>query len=60
MSKKEILQEGFDQAIVEKVMDLLLKSEFKRQQSVLGPKISEMLLSIDRRYPITNKFFKHK
>lgn len=60
MSKKEILQEGFDQVIVEKVMDLLLKSEFKRQQSVLGPKISEMLLNIDRRYPITNKFFKHK
>ncbi len=59
MSKKEILQEGFDQVIVEKVMDLLLKSEFKRQQSVLGPKISEMLLNIDRRYPITNKFFKH-
>ena len=58
MSEKEILQEGFDKSIVYRVKDLLLKSEFKRQQSVLGPKVSEVVLNIDRRYPITNKFFK--
>lgn len=57
MSEKEILQEGFDKVIVEMVIDLLYKSEFKRQQSVLGPKISDEALNLDRRYPITNKFF---
>jgi NH3-dependent NAD+ synthetase len=59
MSKKEILQEGFDRSIVEKVIELLFKSEFKRQQAAPGPKVSKMLLGIDRRYPITNKFLKH-
>ncbi len=58
MSKKEILQEGFDKSIVERVIGLLYKSEFKRQQSAPGPKVSEMLLNLDRRYPITNKFLK--
>lgn len=50
------ISENFDQSLVEKVAKLLQISEYKRRQSCLGPKISDMDFSRDRRYPITNKF----
>jgi NAD+ synthetase len=49
---------NFDKTLVEKVAKLLHFSEYKRRQSCLGPKISDMDFSRDRRYPITNKFNK--
>lgn len=49
---------NFDKTLVEKVAKLLRFSEYKRRQSCLGPKISDMDFSRDRRYPITNKFEK--
>lgn len=47
---------GFDKSIVKQVVKLFYNSEYKRQQSCLGPKISDMSFDKDRRYPITNKF----
>ena len=35
---------------------MIKKSEFKRYQSAIGPKITKMSLSSDRRFPLTNKF----
>lgn len=58
MSKEDIVAQGFDQNIVEKIIKLLHAAEFKRQQSAPGTKISKMCFNIDRRYPITNKFLK--
>ena len=56
--KEDIVAQGFDQNIVEKIIKLLHAAEFKRQQSAPGTKISKMCFNIDRRYPITNKFLK--
>lgn len=58
--KKSIAEvaQNFDKSLVEKVAKLLQNSEYKRRQSCLGPKISEVDFSRDRRYPITNKFEK--
>jgi NAD+ synthase len=52
----EIIAFGFEQELVEKIANLFYRSEYKRQQSCLGPKISEMSFDRDRRYPVTNKF----
>lgn len=49
---------NFDRDLVEKIAKLLHVSEYKRRQSCLGPKISDMDFSRDRRYPLTNKFNK--
>ena len=35
---------------------MIKNSEFKRYQSVIGPKVTKMALSLDRRFPLTNKF----
>lgn len=53
----EIVKSGFDEAIVKKVAKLFYSSEYKRRQSVIGPKISDMAFDKDRRYPITNLFW---
>lgn len=47
---------GFNEDAVQKVAKLLYSSEYKRRQSVIGPKISQLAFDKDRRYPITNKF----
>ncbi len=51
-----IINTGFDSQIVEKVVKLINGSEFKRRQSAPGPKITSKAFSVDRRFPITNKY----
>jgi NAD+ synthase len=55
-SVAEIIAAGFEEVLVKKVTKLFYNSEYKRKQSCLGPRISEMAFDKDRRYPITNKF----
>ena len=38
---------------------MLSKSEFKRKQGCLGPKISTKMLSYERRYPITHSWIQN-
>ena len=57
-SKSKIIQEGFSKDIVERVIRLIDFSEYKRRQAPLGVKITARGFGKDRRYPITNKFFK--
>ena len=52
----EIIKQGFAKDMVEKIAKLFYSSEYKRKQSVIGPKISKMAFDLERRYPITNKF----
>lgn len=54
----EIIKSGFSEDLVKKVAKLFYSSEYKRAQSVIGPKISDMAFDKDRRYPMTNKFWK--
>ncbi len=55
-SLKFAIKKGFSKNTVKKVWNMIKNSEFKRYQSAIGPKVSRMSLSADRRYPITNKF----
>jgi NAD+ synthetase len=53
-SRAEIVAAGFDAATVDKVLRLVRISEWKRQQSAPGPKVSRKAFDRERRYPITS------
>lgn len=54
LSMKELVEEGEDEETVERVITLVLNSEFKRRQYPLGPSVSERPLS-DLRFPVVKK-----
>ncbi len=55
----ELLAAGFDQELVEKVLRLVDRAEYKRRQYPPGPKISFKAFGRDRRLPITNRWQEH-
>ena len=55
-SRDEIALAGLDPAIVDKVVRLVMNSEWKRHQAALGPKLSRRAFGRERRYPITNGY----
>ncbi len=55
-SREEILAAGFTPAVVDPVLDLVRRHEWKRQQAAPGPKISRRAFGRERRYPITNAY----
>ena len=55
-SVADIAAAGFDAATVQRVARLVRSSEWKRQQSAPGPKVSRRAFGRERRYPISNGF----
>ena len=55
-SSRDIVAAGFDRAVVDRVLELVRTSEWKRQQAAPGPKVSRRAFGRERRYPITNKY----
>ena len=53
-SMDAICQLGFEPAVVEKVIRMVDRSEYKRRQAPIGVRISERGFGRDRRYPITS------
>ncbi len=58
MSVEDIVKTGHRKALVEKVLNMIIGSEYKRRQAPPGVKITGKSFGRDRRYPITNKFRK--
>lgn len=59
MSVNDLIQRGHNKEVILKVWGMLDRAEYKRRQACPGVKItSKALSSRDRRYPITNGFFK--
>ncbi|WP_159566886.1 NAD+ synthase [Budvicia diplopodorum] len=56
MSVEQLVAEGFDEAIVRKVIRLVDINEYKRRQAPVGPRITARNFGKDRRYPITSGF----
>jgi NAD+ synthetase len=50
----DIVLEGFDPAVVRRVLTLVRQSEWKRRQAAPGPKLSRRAFGRERRYPITS------
>ncbi len=56
LTASEIVQEGFDPLVVDKIIKLIKRNEYKRRQAAPGIKISPRAFGKDWRYPITNGY----
>ncbi|MDY6486436.1 NAD+ synthase [Acinetobacter faecalis] len=54
VSQDNIIAKGFDKDVVEKVIKLVDRNEYKRRQGAIGPRITSRAFSRERRYPIVN------
>ena len=55
-SPDEIVAQGYDRDVVERVSKLLFRAEYKRFQSAPGPKITTRAFGRERRLPLTSGF----
>ena len=55
-SLEEIVDMGYERAVVEKVIALVDRAEYKRRQAPPGPKVTARAFGRDRRLPITNRW----
>jgi NAD+ synthase (glutamine-hydrolysing) len=53
-SREELLEDGFDPAVVERALALVDRAEYKRRQAPPGVKLRPKAFGRDRRTPITN------
>ena len=56
LSKPEIIERGFDAAVVNDVINKITFSEYKRRQAAPGLKVSPRAFGIGRRIPIAQRF----
>ena len=56
MSLEEICAKGFNRELVEKIVLMVKKAEYKRKQAPIGIKVSKRAFGKDWRYPVTNRF----
>jgi len=54
--RAELLARGFDPAVVDKVLSLVDRAEWKRRQYPLGPKVTALAFGRDRRLPVTTRW----
>ena len=54
LSQDDIIEKGFAEDIVKKVIRLVDMNEYKRRQGAIGPRISSRAFTRERRYPIVN------
>lgn len=54
--REELLARGYDEAVVDKVLSLVDRAEWKRRQYPPGPKVTALAFGRDRRLPITSRW----
>ncbi|MCB2414016.1 NAD+ synthase [Demequina sp. TTPB684] len=54
--RAELLARGFDEQVVDKVLSLVDRAEWKRRQYPPGPKVTALAFGRDRRLPITSRW----
>ena len=54
--RAELLARGFDEAVVDTVLSLTDRAEWKRRQYPPGPKVTALAFGRDRRLPITSRW----
>lgn len=59
-SIEAIIKLGFEKSMVQKVIQMIVRNEYKRHQAAPGVKISPRAFGKDWRYPITSGAFKSK
>jgi len=56
MCVEDIVAEGYDEDVVSRVAQLVIRNEYKRRQAPPGVRISRKAFGRDRRYPITSGY----
>ena len=56
LGRDQIVELGIDAEVVDRIISLVDRAEWKRRQGAIGPRISGMAFGRDRRMPITNRF----
>jgi NAD+ synthase (glutamine-hydrolysing) len=56
LSADAIVAQGYDEAMVRRVISLVDRAEYTRRQTPLGPRITDRAFGRDWRVPITNRF----
>jgi NAD+ synthase (glutamine-hydrolysing) len=59
LGSADLIAAGLDPVLVERVIALVDRAEYKRRQFPTGPKISRRNFGRDRRVPITNRWREH-
>ena len=54
--RAELLARGFEPAVVDKVLSLVDRAEWKRRQYPPGPKVTALAFGRDRRLPVTSRW----
>jgi NAD+ synthase (glutamine-hydrolysing) len=57
--RTDLLADGFDEALVDRVVRMVDGAEWKRRQYPIGTKITTKAFGRDRRLPITNRWREH-
>lgn len=52
-SARDIIEAGFDEVVVTKVLAMVDRNEYKRRQAAIGPRVTQRGFGRDRRLPIT-------
>jgi NAD+ synthase (glutamine-hydrolysing) len=55
---EEIVAAGYDAAIVDRVVAMVIRNEYKRRQAAPGVRITKRAFGRDRRYPITSGYLR--
>lgn len=55
-SVEEIIKKGLNKDMVESIVKMIRRNEYKRRQSAIGPRINYQAFGRDWRYPITNGY----
>ena len=58
--RSELIASGFEPEVVDGVVTMVDRAEWKRRQSAPGPKISPVAFGRDRRLPITSRWREHE
>jgi len=56
MPRQQIIDAGYDEQVVNKVLHMVQVNEYKRRQAPPGVKITQRAFGRDRRYPITSGY----
>ena len=57
--RSELIESGFDPEVVDAIVTLVDRAEWKRRQFAPGPKISPIAFGRDRRLPVTSRWREH-
>jgi NAD+ synthase (glutamine-hydrolysing) len=60
MGRSELIAAGFDAAVVDQVVTMVDRAEWKRRQFAPGTKVSALAFGRDRRLPVTSRWREHE